>query len=165
MILSQISKSMGWPFVIVYIALVAAATFFTFVTMPNSLNSNNWPQTVGAVTHSAVVQTNRHNKIGNRITVYSAKVDYQYAVNGSTYIGDQVMLAEHNTDTHIQKAINTQYAAGAKLNVYYNPDSPEKAVLEPGLSAKNIIIALFLLISILAMGFALFRNARKRRIS
>jgi hypothetical protein len=47
---NQITQSMGWPFTIIYIALIITALYFTFVTAPMAINANNWPQTQGKVT-------------------------------------------------------------------------------------------------------------------
>jgi len=160
--LSHISKTMGWPFTIVYLALIAGALYFTFVTVPERLNSNDWPQVTGEVTKSEVTQRTRRHKNGKTIKVYSAKVHYQYTTDGKPYNNQSVMLADRQ-EANIQAAIEKQYPVGKKFNVYYNPENPSDAVLEPGLTTDHIITGLFLLVSIFAMAFALYRNAARRK--
>ena len=160
---NQISTTMGWPFTIVYLALVISAFYLTFVSMPKAINSNDWPQVQGQVTNAELVQRKHTLKTGKPITVYSAKVHYQYTVDGKPYTNKQLQLADHDDSQKIELAINKQYPSGANVTVFYNPNKPSESVLQKGLSFGHILTGIFLLISIAAMAFSLYKNARNRK--
>jgi len=159
---NQIVKTMGWPFVIVYLALIVSAIYLTFVEAPNALNSNQWPEVKGQVTEHKIIERKRTKKTGEQITVYSAKIDYQYIVNGQEYQSNQIRLADRHKK-NITQMLNTTYAIGSPVTVYYNPQNPSNAVLQKGLTTGHILTGLFLLMSIGAMAFALYQNASNRK--
>jgi len=150
--LSHISKTMGWPFTIVYLALIAGALYFTFVTVPERLNSNDWPQVTGEVTKSEVTQRTRRHKNGKTIKVYSAKVHYQYTTDGKPYNNQSVMLADRQ-EANIQAAIEKQYPVGKKFNVYYNPEKPAESTLRTGLKEDMIYVTLLLIACFVVMTY------------
>jgi len=161
---NQIAKTMGWPFTIIYLLLIAAAFYFTFITIPQTINSNDWPQVQGEVTNSEIIKRVRTQKTGKRITVYSAKIQYQYIVNNNTFTNEQLKWADKAGSEEIEQAMHQQYPIGNKVTVFYQPDDPSKAVLHKGLSLDHILIGLFLLLSIAGMAFALFRKIRNRPV-
>lgn len=161
--LRQISRAMGWPFTLVYIVLIVSALYFTFVAAPKALNTNEWPYTQGKVTQSELVERKRSNKNGDIINVYSAKIQYQYTVDGKTYSATQLRGADRNQN-RIESLIAKEYPTDAVTTVFYNPENPGEAVLQQGLSLAHILIGLFLLVSISSMAWALYRNASKRRL-
>jgi hypothetical protein len=57
-----------------------------------------------------------------------------------------------------------QYPAGANVTVFYNPEKPNIAVLQKGLSFGHILTGIFLLVSICAMAYSIYRNTSNRRI-
>lgn len=154
---------MGWPFTIVYLALVLSAFYFSFVTMPKAVNSNDWPQAQGEVVSSELVQRSRTHRSGKRITVHSAKVNYVYHVDGKPFASHQLKWADRHGSSQVEADMLSQYPAGASVTVFYNPDNPAEAVLQKGISLDHILIGVFLLGSIGVMGWAMFRNARRRR--
>lgn len=157
---------MGWPFVMVYLALVLSALYFSFITLPNHLNSQHWPEVTGKVSHTEVIKRKKPKRsgTGKSIMTYAGKIHYQYTVAGEQYQHQQTMLVDHNTDTQIRQAIQHQYPDGATIKVYYNPEDASQSVLEPGLTTEHILIGVFLLGSIGLMAFAVYRNARNRRL-
>ena len=157
---------MGWPFVIVYSTLVIGALYFSFITLPNHLNSQHWPEVTGEVTHSEIVQRKKLKRsgTGKSITTYAGNIHYQYTVAGEQFQNQQVMLVDHNSDTQVRQTIQKQYPDGAKIKVYYNPENASEAALEPGLTTEHILIGAFLLGSIGLMAFAMYRNARNRKL-
>lgn len=160
---NQIQTTMGWPFTIVYLALVISAFYLTFVSMPKAINSNNWPQAQGQVTSTELVQRKHTFKTGKPITVYSEKIHYQYAVAGNTYTNHQLKFIDHTSSEKVEQAMNSKYSTGANVTVFYNPKNPSESLLQKGLSLGHILTGIFLLVSIGAMAFALYRNARNRR--
>lgn len=156
---------MGWPFVMVYLALVLSALYFSFITLPNHLNSQHWPEVIGEVSHSEVIKRKKLKRsgTGKSTTTYAANIYYQYTVAGEQYQHQQTMLVDHNTDALVRQAIQHQYPDGANIKVYYNPENASQSALAPGLTTEHILIGVFLLGSIGLMAFAVYRNARNRR--
>ena len=160
--LRQISNTMGWPFALVYIFLIVCALYFTFVAAPKALNPNDWPYTQGKVTQSELIERKRSNKNSDIISVYSAKIQYQYTVGGKTYSGTQIRWAHPNQKT-IETLIKKEHPAEADVTVFYNPQKAKESFLQQGLSLAHVLTGLFLLVSICSMAWALYRNASKRR--
>jgi len=160
---NQITKTMGWPFVVVYLLLILAAFYFAFIIIPKAINSNDWPQAQGEVTSSELVQRSRTHRSGKRITVHSAKINYQYPVGQQAFTSHQYKWADRNGSTQVEQDMRQQYPTGAKVTVFYNPNNPSESALQKGLSLAHILTGLFLLVSIFAMAYAMFKNARRRR--
>jgi hypothetical protein len=160
---NHIIKTMGWPFTIVYLALIIGAIYFTFFSAPKALNSNEWPRVQGEVTKSEIIERRRTTKTGDRITVYSAKIHFQYTVDGKQYTANQTKWADHHSSKKIEQTLNARYSTGSNVTVYFNPNNPGNAVLQKGLGMGHVLTGLFLLVSIAAMAWALYRNAKKRR--
>jgi len=93
--------------------------------------SENWPTTSGEVTASDISQyTNDKGKI-----MYSTAINYEFMVDNKSFIGDRVSLSSNGSSTsslkQVKKALKT-YPVDAKVTVYYDPELPNNAVLEPG---------------------------------
>ena len=67
---------------------------------------------------------------------------YTYQAAGRSYVGNRISAS----DTH-QKSLSgadkilRKYPAGGQVTVYYNPDEPGVALLEPGMP-KNVFVLL-----------------------
>lgn len=92
--------------------------------------SLEWPEVPGVITDARVVRDTSSDG-----EVYSAQIEYRYHVEGKEYQSERRSFAEYrssNRGTH--EAIATRYPRGEMVRVFYNPDSPDQAVLEPGRS-------------------------------
>jgi len=95
--------------------------------------SESWPTVQGSVVHSKVVTLPETNAA----THYSADVQYAYRINGKEYKSNKIdTRAGLWSSTHSSDAYGevNQYPAGRSVAIYYNPDKPWVAVLEPGVS-------------------------------
>jgi hypothetical protein len=88
----------------------------------------------GQVTQS---QVDTHDSDGT--TMYSANVVYEYTVNNRNYVNDRIRFGE-GSSSNPRPAHNTvaEYPVGAGVDVYYSPDDPLNAVLEPGTSGFGV---------------------------
>ena len=73
-------------------------------------------------------------------------VDYQYVVQGTTYTADAVSLgfARESHERTLKR-----YPVGTRVLVYYDPQKPGRAVLEPGLwlqGRRRLEVAMFYLV-------------------
>ena len=67
------------------------------------------------------------------MSVYTPHVRYKYAVGGRTYHGDRIQVLPLGvTDEWQAWATVRRYAPGTEVRVHYDPQRPDRAVLEPG---------------------------------
>ena len=92
--------------------------------------STEWPTTDGEIIESDV-QTNRSN---DGETTYKAIVIYEYSLDGADLKSDRVWFGDGyaTNDWSAMQAVVREYPVGKKVTVYYAPDAPDEAVLQPG---------------------------------
>ena len=102
----------------------------------------SWKETEGVVNESRVLHLG--------VRRYVASVEYRYVVDGEMMQGT-VVESGPDIPTYSSAApprrVVARYPVGKKVIVYFDPQDPSKAILEPGLSRGS------LLIFILGMGF------------
>lgn len=67
---------------------------------------------------------------------YKAKVEYQYGVNGESYLSKKIFYGDYiraNMPYRAKKVIK-KYGKDEIITVYYNPNNPKKSVLETGVN-------------------------------
>lgn len=93
--------------------------------------SEKWPTASGVVTHADISQYK--NSDGN--LMYAADINYEFIVDNKSYIGDRVSLSSSGSSTSslnsVKKILQT-YPIDTDVTVYYDPELPNNAVLEPG---------------------------------
>ncbi len=91
--------------------------------------SRNWPCVEGRITESAVQVTRRHHS-----TSYSPQIAYTYSVAGQAYFSAAVTIGATRTFSSYAKAQTqtAKYPLGQTVSVYYDPQQPAEATLEPG---------------------------------
>ncbi len=119
--------------------------------------SGSWPTVAGKVVRSEMeVDTSR---TGNRerssdSKTYSAKIEYEFAVNGTTHRGSRIAAFQEmiGNQSHAQKLLN-KYSVDAAVTVSYKPDAPSVCVLEPGSwGGVGIFFGLGAVFTLLPMG-------------
>lgn len=128
-----------------------------------SIASENWYQAEGIIVSSNV----RTNYEENHGKTYSADIEYQYNVGDVSYNSEEVSLGDYSSSNknHFQKIVD-KYYIGKVVIVYYNPEKPSEAVLEPGLTIVPYIVILFgffpIITSILVFYFSNIRKKIKK---
>jgi hypothetical protein len=90
--------------------------------------SSRWPAVPGKVT--ACNLTTSHGRNG---TTYAAHVAYAYTVGGRELTGSTVWFGDEDTrDRDEAQKTLAQFPVGKEVRVFYRPEQPETAVLEPG---------------------------------
>jgi hypothetical protein len=117
-----------------------------------SRRSRTWPTAPGVVTASKVAAVPR-----TRFTLpYQARVGYRYKVGDRYYVATGVShdVAGFGTRSAAQRVVD-RYPEGATVTVYYHPDDPTQAVLEPGGGgdAAVLMVAVVLCGVVLALAF------------
>ncbi|MCK0123859.1 DUF3592 domain-containing protein [Gelidibacter sp. F2691] len=89
-------------------------------------------------------------KISGTITQVSGfglkhKVHYEYTVNSSTFKGQRVCFTNNNS-RHYKSAVEFEkkYTKNQIINVFYHPNNPAQAVLEPG-RTDGLMLAIVIL--------------------
>ncbi|MCH9654050.1 MAG: DUF3592 domain-containing protein [Planctomycetes bacterium] len=128
--------------------------------------SKNWPTTAGLVLKSKVIS---HRKNNSSSSTYTAKVSYHYEVKGAQFESETVWFGGDISTSNKSMARETvkKFPVDQKVTVYYNPEDPEIAVLEPGVFKTTYFYYLFgwvfLGVGILMTGSPLFRSLFHRR--
>jgi hypothetical protein len=93
-----------------------------------AMRSRSWPFATGVISSSDVCES--YSKNG---TQYYPCIQYRYYVNGKALDGDQI-YGVHRQPGDYYPALDLAniYSVGSQVNVYYDPEAPETACLEPG---------------------------------
>jgi hypothetical protein len=111
--------------------------------------SLNWPATTGHIISSTICE-HHYKGIG-----YSPCVKYSYAVGERSFEGNVIVLGHRDPQAREEaEAITQNYFTGREVTVFYRPNSPEIACLEPGITPFENYIPIIL--SPLFIGYGLF---------
>lgn len=123
--------------------------------------SCSWPTVPGRVARSEI----RTNRRANGLPGFRTMVRYEYVVDGEEYEGREVTAGEfpYRSARGATRRL-APYPVGALVTVRYDPNEPEIALLEPGVSVDVLylpVIATLLVGTALAIlawgGWLLFR--------
>lgn len=128
-------------------------SFLYFVQfIPEAILSLQWPVVEGEIIKLEVGKS----RSMSQVSLYPI-VAYSYQINGTKYQSERIKVGTQSvssTSDSWTEGTLTKYPIGKKVNVYFNPRTPTKAVLEPGLNLRitgfGIMAIIFLL---LAWGF------------
>ncbi|QDV48123.1 DUF3592 domain-containing protein [Gimesia fumaroli] len=122
--------------------------------------SKNWPTTKGVVLKSKVAS---HRSSNSNSSTYSAEITYRYQVEGQNYKCGTVWFGSDVSTSNRSLAQDTvkKYPVDKQVVVYYDPQKPAAAVLEPGVFKTTYFYYvfgwLFMGPGILMTGIPLFR--------
>ena len=117
--------------------------------------SSAWPHCPGKVIESAVLA-----KAVGEETQYAHIIRYSYDVGG---VGREGRRFDSADETHSQRraeALAARYSAGSRVEVFYDPDRPEMAVLEPGRVAAPYTGVGFTGVMLLLAAYLWWRHSR-----
>lgn len=93
------------------------------------LESENWPTVEGTITVSRV----RSYEDSDQNTMYEADVEYDYIAKDRRLTGNRITaIAVANSSRRVIEDLIAPYPVGSAVTVYYDPDNPERSVLETG---------------------------------
>ena len=116
--------------------------------------SLDWPTTDGEVVESRVASTSGDG------TIFYPVIRYQYHVGDDHFDADRIRFAAVGRSTGwFADEMVEKYPVGSTARVYYNPASPDQAVLLPGAFARSWGLMgaglAFLLFAMFSIRFAL----------
>lgn len=123
--------------------LIGLIFFITgIINIIRGFSSKNWPSVQGKVV-SSDIQIQRNTSRGPN---YTPAILFEYFINGTRYFSNKISFGGTSSRLiSIQKTL-IKYPTGSNVLVYYNPQKPQIAVLEPGITFSTII---FLLVGII----------------
>ena len=139
----------------------AGLMVFKHITQPlaqEAAASKEWPTVEGVVSYSELTKT--RDTDGN--SMYSPNIQYYYTVNGDAFQGSDIQTVDGSTSlkSSVKKTL-AKYPKGKTVTVFYDPDYPSIAVLEPGASFLfTLLLKVPLLFCFFAviMVFSLFKR-------
>jgi hypothetical protein len=124
---------MGMIFGLVFAAIGLFALIRGIVHYRTGKASAVWPSVEGKVIVATVEMSVSTDSDGDTSRHYTPRVVYDYSVAGQQYNSDQVSIgAAWNYPSQARAAAKLKYQTGQRVSVFYNPEKPAQAVLEPG---------------------------------
>jgi hypothetical protein len=150
--------------VVLGVAFTILGAFLGYVgldTYRDGKETESWTATSGRVLSSTVdldTRTERRNGRTQTKKTYTPIVTYEYTVDGVRYEGDNIRADDHGGGSDRAYDIVGRYPQGAETTAYYNPDSPEDAVLVQGAESTQVYVfsglgGLFGTIGLAVLGF------------
>jgi hypothetical protein len=96
--------------------------------------SRTWPQVHGTVVSYDVEQRQETDSRNHRYYIYTPHIVYLYHVDEQTYHGNRITFGDPGGNS----PVGWRYHAEDTVNVYYSPDDPSVAVLEPGVMSTPL---------------------------
>ena len=118
------------------VGLVAAADYGRRLYLGRQ--SRQWVSTSGKVIRSGTVRLS-HRSGGHTI----ANIVYEYTVQNVTYKGKAIGYREPlDSAGEDGERLHSRYPKGKPLRVWYDPNHPRRAVLQPGSSRGSFLVLL-----------------------
>ncbi len=132
--------------------------------------SSRWPSVKGKIIFSNYSDHYaRSAGSGNARGASSFSLDYEYEIDQKTFCGERVMFGyKNNFFTSDSYRRSKTYPKGSLVTVYYDPDNPEEAVLEPGInfpfSWNYILLAMILMLPLyfIIKHESIYKNEKKK---
>ena len=99
--------------------------------IPKMIVSRGWPATEGTILNHRFVAQKFKEYDGDFYTSVEVQIRYQYAVNGISYTSKSINSLDTPFNLYPSRYAY-RYPVGGEVIVYYNPNNPSEAVLEPG---------------------------------
>ena len=137
-------------FLICLALLVGGLGIFLMVmgllSLQQGKEARHWKVVAGRITKSTLEEKRVDTSYGDGLrrseVGYQPQVEYQYRAGDETLAGKQISLVEKQfTQKAGQKALE-KYPVGAVVQVHYDPDDPQRAVLETGTVVSSFIFML-----------------------
>lgn len=140
---------------IVGLIFVAVGTVFVILSLWDLFDAfacRSWKTADGVIVVSDLERSADSDGVS-----YRAEISYRYRVNGEELVASRARFGDRMNTSWSKPAVRlvTKYPVGKEVTVLYNPENPNEAVLEPGLTlyiaAGLAIGSIFVVIGALAM--------------
>lgn len=139
------------PYVIILSLFIVAgltASFWGWRIISKSRESLAWPHTDGTITRSDAA-----SEADDLLPL----IEYSYAVDGRSFQTSHQFPPSVSPSQELSKQYLQRYPVGVSIQVYYQPDNPQHATIEPGMASGDwFVFALGLLTTIFGIVFLFF---------
>ncbi len=138
---------------LLFVVFGAAFAFFGYRSYQLGTQSKAWPVAKGAVIQSEVVKSTRTTGTGTnrrKVVEHVPIVAYAYNVDRQSYRSSRITFGASNK-LNARKTV-ARYPKGKQIKVFYNPQKPDQAVLEPGADSTLSIVFIGIGVSLAFMG-------------
>lgn len=140
-------------FILIFFAAGVAAVIFGIRNRKKAEESAGWPAVEGVITNAWVEESSDTDEEGFTSTTYTPKWEYQYQFSAQSYSSQKISFGGERGYGSRKKAEQelTKYPISSRVQVYYDPQNPEEAVLVQGTKGTlvGIIVgAILVLVSI-----------------
>jgi len=99
--------------------------------------SETWEKAEGRIVSTSIDYAG-HTYGRGAVAFYTPAITYRYEVNGIERQGTRLKFGGHWPFPGAAERLRNQYREGQRVVVFYNPEDPDKAVLESGVSSDNV---------------------------
>ena len=141
------------PAIILIFGVVFIIIGFLVSDIPKMILSQGWPITSGTILSNRLSRVKFKEYNGDFYTITVVYIRYGYSVNGISH--ESLSINSIDTPSYPSSYAN-RYPVGKNVIVYYNPNNPSEAVLEPGFANISkafdgysylcIVVGIFLII-------------------
>lgn len=139
--------------IFIFFIVGVVALFLGFRNRRKGTESNNWPAAGGTIIRTWVSESTSTDEDGFESTTYKPNVEYQYQLGANTYTSKKISFGATRSYSRHRKAEEelAAYPVNGRVQVFYNPEKPEEAVLVRGTKGTMLGIIMgiiFILVSI-----------------
>lgn len=137
---AYIFTSIGGFVLLCVVALSGYLSLSSAIKLYDYWNSANWPTTTGIITHS------QPDNVAGPGVVMGPRVEYDFSVNGENYLSSRwgLPLVDAGPGSNISGVL-TRFPSGAEVVVYYDPEQPQRALLDTSLQGPWIRLMAFVI--------------------
>ncbi|MFX0156274.1 MAG: DUF3592 domain-containing protein [Candidatus Hodarchaeota archaeon] len=122
---------------------------------------SRWPVVVGEVTSSEMKPKSKRlaefaEAVHTVAGIYQPEIIYTYEIDGEKYTNNTVRPVGRNVykDKPIVQRVLNLFPVGYKVYIFYNPQNPQKSVLDPWIRFSPIAITIPTALIFLGLGFS-----------
>lgn len=109
------------------------------------LQSRGWPSAPAQVVHAGVVQKTSGRTRNANGKVYAVELRYTFELAGQRHAGTRRSLDDEGKllgQEHAEEIVRS-FPVGSRVTAHYDPDSPARSLLTPGVPVTGVLLILF----------------------
>ena len=126
---------------LLFFAVGVVFAYFGYSSYQLGTQSKDWPVAKGSVIQSEIRESRRTTGSGTNkrtVTELRPEVKYTYNLDGQSYESSRITFGAINK-LDAGKTV-ARYPKGKQIDVFYNPQKPDQAVLEPGTDPTGSLV-------------------------